>query len=130
MPLPTDAKARKNVPLHSGLVVYFKDALIEVARLSQAGNDQHNPGQPLHWTRDKSSDHEDCILRHHFEAGTVDTDGVRHSAKRAWRALAALQIEIEEELEAGRREEALAVTEVYNGKEWVAAYSDHEESRG
>jgi hypothetical protein len=30
-----------------------------------------------------------------FEAGTVDTDGVRHSTKVAWRALAALQLELE-----------------------------------
>lgn len=95
MPLPNDAKGRKAVPLHSGLVAYFKDALIEVARLSQIGNDQHNPGQPLHWSKDKSNDHEDCLLRHHFEAGTIDSDGVRHSAKRAWRSLAALQLEIE-----------------------------------
>ncbi len=94
-PLPADAKARKATPLHSGLVAYFPDALVAVAQLSQAGNDQHNPGQPLHWSRDKSQDHDDCLLRHHFEAGTVDTDGQRHSTKRAWRALAALQIELE-----------------------------------
>ena len=36
-------------------------ALAEVARVSKAGNDQHNPGQPLHWARDKSADHADCV---------------------------------------------------------------------
>ncbi|KAF1711076.1 hypothetical protein CSC70_03885 [Pseudoxanthomonas kalamensis DSM 18571] len=30
-----------------------------------------------------------------MQRGTVDTDGVRHSAKVAWRALALLQKEIE-----------------------------------
>ena len=94
-PLPSDASDRKHVPLHSGLVKYFPDALIAIADLSWRGNEQHNPGQPLHWSREKSSDHEDCLMRHHFEAGTFDKDGVRHSTKRAWRALAALQLEIE-----------------------------------
>lgn len=90
-----DAKARKSVPLFSGLVSYFPSALAAVAQLSQVGNDQHNPGQPLHWDRSKSGDHHDCLMRHLFDAGTVDTDGVSHSTKVAWRALAALQLELE-----------------------------------
>ena len=36
-------------------------------------------------------------MRHFVERGTTDTDGVRHSAKVAWRALAGLQKEIEKE---------------------------------
>jgi len=35
-----------------------------------------------------------------MEAGTVDTDGVRHSAKVAWRALANLEKELERAEEA------------------------------
>lgn len=93
--LPTDAKERKAIPLWSGLVKYFPDALVAIAALSQAGNDQHNPGQPLHWSREKSSDHQDTLLRHLFDSGTVDTDGHRHSTKMAWRALAILQLEME-----------------------------------
>ncbi len=95
--LPTDARARKAFPLYSGLVRYFPDALIAVAECSQKGNDQHNPGQPLHWDRSKSGDEHDAMLRHLWEAGEVDGDGVRHSTKLAWRALAALQKEIEKE---------------------------------
>jgi hypothetical protein len=49
----------------------------------------------MHWAREKSTDHADCIVRHLVERGTVDSDGVRHSAKVAWRALALLQTEIE-----------------------------------
>ena len=86
---------RKSVPLCTGVLDYFPDALIEVAKVSVAGNEQHNPGQPLHWAKEKSTDHSDCILRHLVERGTNDTDGVRHSAKLAWRALALLQTEIE-----------------------------------
>lgn len=94
-PLPDDPAARKEIPLVAGLLDYFPAALIEVAKVSKAGNDQHNPGQPLHWSRDKSTDHEECIARHTIDRGTRDTDGQRHTAKRAWRALAALQLECE-----------------------------------
>ena len=93
--LPTGAEERKAIPLWSGLFKYFPDALVEVARLSYIGNLQHNPGQPLHWAREKSTDQEDTILRHLLDSGTVDTDGVRHSTKVAWRALAKLQLELE-----------------------------------
>jgi hypothetical protein len=95
--LPTNADKRKAVPLTTGVLDYFPDALVEVANLSRVGNEQHNPGQPLHWSKDKSTDHADCIVRHLLDRGTYDTDGVRHSTKVAWRALAMLQIEIEEE---------------------------------
>ena len=95
--LPTDAAARKAVPLASGCLDYFPAALAAVAALSQKGNDQHNPGQELFWDRAKSGDEGDALLRHFLERGTVDTDGVRHSAKVAWRALALLQKELEAE---------------------------------
>lgn len=95
--LPTDAQARKNIPLASGLLHYFPAALCAVASLSRVGNEQHNPGQPLHHARGKSTDHADTILRHQLDAGTIDTDGVRHSVKVAWRALAQLQEELERE---------------------------------
>lgn len=62
--LPTDSDERKGVPVYSGVVAYFPAALAGVARISKAGNDKHNPGQPLHHARGKSMDHADCILRH------------------------------------------------------------------
>lgn len=97
--LPTDAKERKEIAIYSGVLMYFPDAIREVAKCSKAGNDQHNPGQPLHWAREKSTDQHDCIARHLMEAGTVDSDGIRHMAKCAWRALAALQLEIENDVQ-------------------------------
>lgn len=96
--LPSSGAERKETPLCSGVLDYFPLALAEVARVSKMGNDQHNPGQPLHWARGKSSDHADCIIRHLVDRGTLDTDGARHSAKTAWRALALLQEELEVEL--------------------------------
>lgn len=93
----TDAAKRKTYPIVSGCIDYFPDALLEVANLSKIGNDQHNPGQPLHWAKEKSRDEADALVRHLLDRGTRDTDGVRHSAKVAWRALALLQREIEVE---------------------------------
>lgn len=95
---------RKDAPLWSGLMRYFPDALVEVARLSKFGNDKHNPGEPLHWAKEKSSDHDDCVARHLLDAGTRSpTDGNhRHRTMMAWRALAALQTEIEAEAQAAK----------------------------
>ena len=93
--LPTNAAARKAVPLVAGCLDYFPDALAAVAALSMIGNEQHNKGQPMHWARSKSGDEAECILRHLMDRGTIDTDGVRHSVTVAWRALALLQKELE-----------------------------------
>lgn len=97
MSLPSDAKQRKGLPLARGCLDYFPDALVAVAELSRIGNDQHNPGEPLHWAKGKSSDEADALLRHLIDRGKLDSDGVRHSAKVAWRALAMLQREIDAE---------------------------------
>lgn len=96
--LPTDSAARKQVPMASGLLDYFPDALAEIAHVSFLGNQKHNPGEPLHWARGKAMDHADCIVRHLTERGALDPAGVRHSAQLAWRALALLQQELEDEL--------------------------------
>lgn len=97
--LPTDTQARKEIPIATGCLDYFPDALAAIAELSKHGNDKHNPGQPLHWSRGKSDDHPDCALRHFTERGKWDVweNGVkvRHSTQAAWRMLAVLQLEIE-----------------------------------
>ena len=97
MLLPTDAAERKKIPIVSGVLDYFPLAIAEVAKCSLSSNEQHNPGQPLHWDRTKSTDHIDCIGRHIVDRGKFDDDGQRHSAKLAWRALALLQLELEAE---------------------------------
>jgi hypothetical protein len=94
--LPTDATKRKQRPIVRGVLDYFPDALMEVAHCSWVGNEQHNRGEPLHWAKEKSTDEADALVRHLLQRGTLDGDGVRHSAKVAWRALALLQREIEE----------------------------------
>jgi hypothetical protein len=95
--LPSESADRKAVPLATGVLDYFPAALAEVAKVSKAGNDKHNPGQPLHHSRGKSTDHADSLLRHLVDRGGVDPDtGQRHSAEVAWRALALLQQELED----------------------------------
>ncbi len=92
-----DAAGRKLLPIISGCLWYFPDALAAVSHVSYVGNKQHNPGQPMHWAQDKSKDHVDCIGRHLAQLGSLDTDGVPHSWKLAWRALANLQMELQRE---------------------------------
>jgi hypothetical protein len=77
------------------VIDYFPDALAAIAECSRIGNEQHNPGKPLHWDRSKSGDESDALIRHFVERGTMDGDGIRHTTKVAWRALALLQKEIE-----------------------------------
>lgn len=95
-----EAEARKGAPIYSGVIKYFPDAILEVSRISKAGNDQHNPGEPLHWDKEKSTDESDALLRHitdHAKGQVFDTDSQRHLAKAAWRALAWLQRELDNE---------------------------------
>ena len=95
--LPSGSAVRKTLPMATGVLDYFPAALAEVAKLSRFGNDKHNPGQPMHHSRGKSSDHADCILRHLVDRGRPDPDmgGLSHSVAVAWRALALLQEELE-----------------------------------
>lgn len=91
---------RKRIPLFSGLLMYFPDALMAVAHLSFIGNKQHNPDKPMFWDRSKSGDEKDALMRHLIESGTLDSDGVLHDIKVAWRALGNLQKTLEERGEA------------------------------
>ena len=91
---------RKNMPIYSGVLKYFPLALLEISKVSKAGNDKHNNGEPLHWARDKSSDHLDALMRHlinHSENKIDKEDGQRHLAKVCWRSLAQLQLDLEDE---------------------------------
>lgn len=91
---------RKQKPVFSGVMMYFPDALMAISEHSKKGNDKHNPGQPLHWAKEKSTDHADCIARHLIDIGpnwdAVDPElNTLHAAALAWRALALLQTVIE-----------------------------------
>ena len=94
--LPTDSAERKTFPMYEGLLKYFPDALAAVSQLSWTGNQKHNPGEPLHWAKEKSTDHQDCVLRHMVDALKAEESGNEtlqelELTSEAWRALAALQ---------------------------------------
>lgn len=93
--LPDDNN-RENYPLYDGLFAYFPAALLEVSRWSKVGNDKHNPGEPLHWSREKSTDHENKILRHLLDARELDANGFPEAVALAWRSLALCQTILEE----------------------------------
>lgn len=98
MSLPTDAKERKALQLYTFMFKYFPDAWLEVVRIARIGNEQHNPGEPLHWARGKSTDQMNAAFNHIFDYGLgerVDTDGGYHLAKAIWRLSAQLQLDIE-----------------------------------
>ncbi len=86
--LPSDAEERKRIPIWSGFINYFPDAIVRVAALSWRGNQQHHPDKPLHWDKSKSTDELDALMRHALDG---EWDEV------AWRAMANLQRECDKE---------------------------------
>ena len=95
-------KERKQTPIYQGVVKYFPLALGAISQVSRQGNIQHKTGDPdgeLIWAKHKSNDHLDCLMRHLCDVDTnpIDDDGIHHDVKVAWRALAHLQIRLENE---------------------------------
>ena len=98
---------RKECAISRGFEAYFPDAIAIVARHSVRMNEKHNPGLPVHWARGKSTDHDDCIARHSMNVAvdqdSVDADGAYHVVCRAWRAMAAVQVWLEEKHQRGEK---------------------------
>lgn len=109
--MSTDSATRKLMPVASGCLNYFPDALLCVSFISRVGNDKHNPGQPLHWAKEKSTDEPDCEVRHMLDwlRGEAADPGLEplgelgHLASKAWRALAHLQRECDKARKASGR---------------------------
>lgn len=90
---------RKEMPVQEIIAGYFPDALAAVARHSKKANDKHNPGEPMHWARKKSTDHLNCAVRHLMTPDAVDPDTKEiELVGAAWRCLAALQLREEARL--------------------------------
>lgn len=96
-----NSQERKECAVSRGFMAYFPDALAMVARHSVRMNEKHNPGQPVHWAREKSSDQPDCEARHliatSIDRNVQDADGAYEMVCKAWRAMADLQEWIEEQ---------------------------------
>jgi hypothetical protein len=110
--LPKDDKARKGLPLLKQ-IGYFPKALREITKVSVVNNVRYNPDRDpfdINWARGKSTDQTGSGFRHIFEhefggvvfddvsaeiAKVTGIDKVYVLAEAAWRALAALELEIE-----------------------------------
>lgn len=91
------SEQRKQYPMSGGCVDYFPDALALISHVSWSGNEKHNPGQSLHWSRWNSTDHADCVIRHHSTRENDEHDiPLMHMAEESWRTLAMLQEAMEE----------------------------------
>lgn len=113
--LPQDDKQRKMLPILRMIVGYFPKALREVTRVCVANNVRYNPDRKpndINWARGKSTQQMDSLFRHILEH---EVDGLVFEelppevqaacgpgfervyvlAEAAWRALAALELEIE-----------------------------------
>jgi len=85
---------RKAIPVYSGFIKYFPNAIREISKCSVAGNNQHHADKHLHWDKSKSKQELDSAMRHlldHAEGIIYDEDDVRHLAKTGWRVLAMLE---------------------------------------
>lgn len=95
-----DYATRKKWQIWTFLTEYFPDAFLATVDVAIKGNDQHNPGETLHWARGKSTDQMNTALRHIWDHTTLtpkDNDGAYHLAKAIWRLSAELQLVIEKE---------------------------------
>lgn len=121
--LTTNSKERKETPITTGVLDYFPLAIAAIARVSFKGNQKHNPGQPMHWAREKSTDHADCIVRHLAERDQIAPDsGELHAAHIAWRALAMLQLLEEKRLKCRAEKENLVQPIVYKSGKMSSNY--------
>lgn len=93
---PSESQLRKESPVFSGVMAYFPDTFLAMARLSRKGNEKHNPGQPMHWAFEKSKDHADCVARHLEDFDELDPEtNELHVISVAWRACALAQTVLE-----------------------------------
>lgn len=142
MRISEDARERKEIPIFSGFLKYFPLAIAAVARHSFVSNGQHNPGEPLHWAREKSTDETDALARHLVDmAMAEEVDDVKQQVEDAtaiaWRAMANLQKLRERQINQGnlgrlintRRRFATRPETADEGRERLARLSVHQAMR-
>ena len=110
---PKSDKQRKNLPVFAMLTRYFPKAIREITKVCVINNVRYNPERAptdINWARDKSRDQLGSLQRHILERVVDDHvfeeipadvqaatgfDRAYVLAEAAWRALAALEVEIE-----------------------------------
>jgi len=82
---PEDDAERAKYPIGTFITEYFPNALAALAKHSWESNEKHNPGEPVHWAKDKSIGNIDRVFRH-----LIDNEKVH----AAWRLLELIEREI------------------------------------
>lgn len=113
--IPQDDKDRKGLPLWQFTTGYFPKAIREMCKVSVVNNVRYNPNAAttdISWNRSKSQDQLGSSFRHMMEAVVdgkvfdevppeiVEKTGIKRIyvlAANAWRACAALELEIEKQ---------------------------------
>jgi hypothetical protein len=94
---PRSSEERKQYPIAEGVMEYFPLTIIALSKVSYLGSQKHNPGQPTHLDRSKSTDDASAMFRHYFERGTKDPeDDQPNCVKMAWRSMLICEKELEE----------------------------------
>lgn len=91
---------RKAYPVLTGALMYFPFAFAELAKLSARANEQHNPGEPVHWDYSKSIGDGNELVRHLMDSlgpNPIDAEGVHHDVKVLWRAAETVERRIRRE---------------------------------
>lgn len=88
--IPEDDAERACYPIGTYLTEYCPNALLALSKHSYEANEKHNPGEEIHWARDKSIGSINRIFRHLFEFawhyGRGEKDKSRyHLTAAAWR---------------------------------------------
>jgi len=95
--LPDNDDERKRIPLWTATIGYFPAAFMLLAKLGYDANEQHNPGEPVHWARDKSTDHLNCAMRHLFDSLFLTREArLKVLTQVFWRIGAEIQTSYEE----------------------------------
>lgn len=92
------SEERKQRPVFEGFMKYFPDAIMEISNHSFKANEKHNPGEPLHWAKEKSTDEASSLIRHlidYAQGERTDDDGLSILSAIGWRAMAFVQRELE-----------------------------------
>jgi hypothetical protein len=96
--MSTDSAVRKGMPVATGFVQYFPDAMLIASVISRVGAVKHCGGK-LGWDKSKSGDEPDAELRHMIDrfrgdpadAGLEALAHLGHYASKLWRAAADAQ---------------------------------------
>lgn len=84
---PEDDAERAKYPIGTFITEYFPNALAALAKHSWESNEKHNPGEPVHWAKDKSVGNIDRVFRHLIDGEMVHA---------AWRCLELIERQITE----------------------------------